>query len=84
VDRHQPQDRDAEFSEAVELARDAVEVPFRREGARVDFVDDAVPHPIAHGPRLLARHVALRLRRDAGRKRREQQRERDECANLST
>src|SRR5438045_9689367 len=44
VDRHQPQDVDAELLESIELRRDAGEVTRGRELARKDLVDDYLAH----------------------------------------
>jgi hypothetical protein len=39
IDGHEPEDVDAELLELIEPLGDAVEVSFRREGARKDLVD---------------------------------------------
>src|SRR5437762_8814615 len=57
VDRHQPQDVDAELLESIELRRDAGEVTRGRELARKDLVDDALAHPDRAGPRRQLRII---------------------------
>ena len=58
MNRHQPENRDAEILEIVETSGDRVEVSLLRKRARIDFVDHAVAHPIAHRPRRLLRVAA--------------------------
>ena len=58
---HQPKNRHTEFLQIVEPGRYAVEVSLLRKCARIDFVDDAVAHPIARRSRLLFRNIAPRL-----------------------
>ena len=50
---HQPENRYPKIFQTIELSSDTVEISCRRKVTRIDFVDDAVAHPIVNRPRGL-------------------------------
>src|SRR5438132_2265820 len=57
---HQPENRYPKIFQTIELSSDTVEISCRRKVTRIDFVDDAVAHPIVNRPRGLFRKVRQR------------------------
>src|SRR5678815_3022147 len=55
MDRHQPENRDAEIFELIESRSDRIEVSLRRKRTRINLINHAVTHPIPHWPRRLLR-----------------------------
>ena len=65
MDGHQPQNIDAEGLQVIEPGFDAVEIACYREGAGIDFVDDAVSQPVRTRPGSFAPHVFGRRGEDS-------------------
>src|SRR5205807_4340557 len=53
MNRHQPENVDAEIFQAIELRRNSFEISFLRKVARKDLIDNAVANPGARGPSRL-------------------------------
>ena len=60
MDGHEPDDRDPEILQPVELRGDAREIAFFREGARENFVDHGIAEPVGSGTCRRVRHRGRR------------------------